>query len=78
VSTVRPFEHYFCGVCGFLFAVALSLLFYPFLVATTGSLGVLATTAIVSTVVFGWGLAWLALELLWEWYAGRLFVSHPP
>ncbi len=56
---------------GLVVAVALTAVCYPVLVAVTGSLGMLATTAIVSTVVLVWGLGWIGFELLWEWRAGR-------
>ena len=71
VKGVRPLEHYACGVGSLVFAVVLAALLYPLLVSLTWSLGILATTAIVSTVVLVWGLGWIGLELLWEWRAGR-------
>lgn len=74
--TVASFEHYSCGVCSFLLAAVFALLFYPLLVSMTLPLGMLATTAILSTVVLVWGLGWIGFELLWEWRAGRLFTAR--
>ncbi|MGN8213580.1 hypothetical protein [Halococcus salifodinae] len=71
VEGVRPFEHYACAVGSLVIAVVLGALLYPLLVSLTWSLGILATTAIVATVVLVWGLGWIGLELLWEWRAGR-------
>lgn len=75
--TVEPFEHYSCGVCSLLLTAVFALLFYPLLVSMTLPLGILTTTAILSTVVLVWGLGWIGFELLWEWRAGRLFASRP-
>lgn|GEM_PF-5134596 len=54
-----------------LLAVLLVWLFYAPLVSIMVPLGTIATTAIVMTVVFVWGLGWIGFELLWEWRAGR-------
>ena len=71
VESVRGFEHYTCAVGSLVVAVVLAAVLYPLLVSLTWSLGILATTAITSTVVLVWGLGWIGLELLWEWRAGR-------
>lgn len=70
-ESVRPLEHYTCAIGSLVVAIVLATLLYPLLVSLTWSLGILATTAIVSTVVLVWGLGWIGFELLWEWRAGR-------
>jgi hypothetical protein len=71
-TTVRPLEHYSCGVVSLLFAGVLVSVFYPLLVSLTTPLGMFATTALVSVAVLVWGFGWIGAELLWEWRAGRL------
>ncbi|WP_256686230.1 hypothetical protein [Halococcus qingdaonensis] len=52
-------------------AIVLTVLFYPLLVSLALGLEMLATTALVSAVVLVWCLAWIGLELLWEWQTER-------
>ena len=51
-----------------------ALLLYPLLVALTRPLQLLASTAIVFVLVFLWLLIWLAIEVAWEWRAGRISI----
>lgn len=68
---VRPLEHYSCGVVSLLFIGMLTVVLYPVLVSIMMPLGMFATTALVLTVAFIWGIGWIGAELLWEWRAGR-------
>lgn len=68
---IGSIEHHLCGAGGLLLAIMLTVLFYPLLVSLALGLEMLATTALVSVVVLVWCIAWIGLELLWEWQAGR-------
>ena len=71
-ETVGTVEHCLCGVAGLLCTVAILALWYPALVAATQSLYVLSSTAVVAVVTPLWLLAWLGVEFVWQWRAGRL------
>jgi hypothetical protein len=49
-----------------------AFLLYPLLVSVTRPLQLLSSTAIVFALVFLWFLLWLAIEIAWEWRAGRI------
>ncbi len=68
---IGSLEHHLCGAGGLLVAIVLTVLFYPLLVSLALGLEMLATTALVSAVVLVWCLAWIGLELLWEWQTER-------
>ncbi|WP_255494065.1 hypothetical protein [Halarchaeum sp. CBA1220] len=74
-DTVTPVgwrEHYTCAAASLAATVVAVALLYPALVALTRPLGVFSTTALVLGVAAVMGVAWLTLELVWEWCAGRL------
>lgn len=71
--TVGAVEHYSCGVASLLVTVVFVAFVYSSLVALTEALGILASTWLVLAVFAIWFGAWLLLELVWEWRAGRLF-----
>lgn len=70
-NRVGSVEHYLCGAGSFFLTVGFAILFYPYLVSLTAQLEMLATTALVSTLVVIWAIGWIGFELLWEWRAGR-------
>jgi hypothetical protein len=49
---------------------------YPIIVALTQPLYVLSSTLIVFALFAIWLVTWLALEVAWEWRAGRLSLDH--
>jgi hypothetical protein len=72
VETVGTVEHVACGLTGLFVAGVLVTAFYPALVAVTSALRMLSSTALVFVAVGLWFAVWAALELVWEWRAGRL------
>ncbi len=75
-ETVSTVEHCSCGLAGLLATAVLVIFVYPVLVAVTQPLYVLSSTLIVFALFAVWLVTWLALELAWEWRAGRLTVDQ--
>ena len=71
-KSVRPGEHYSCGVIGLLFAGVLTVALYLLFVSIAMPLGMFATTVLISIFALAWGVEWIGAELLWEWNTGRL------
>jgi hypothetical protein len=71
-AVVGAVEHVTCGLIGLLVAAVLVSAVYPWLVAATSALQLLSSTALVFIAVGLWFLSWGALEMAWEWRAGRL------
>ena len=69
---VGAVQHYACAVASLLATGLILLAGYSALVALTRPLHVLSSTALVFAVVSLWLLMWAALEVTWEWRAGRL------
>lgn len=69
-------EHCACCVTGLVAVSLTALLVYPVLVAATRPLQLLSSTAIVFVLVFLWLLVWVAIEIAWEWRAGRIPVER--
>jgi hypothetical protein len=65
-------EHCVCGAVGLLATLLTLVGGYSLFLAATRPLGMFASTALVFLAVALWIGSWLALELLWEWRAGRL------
>jgi hypothetical protein len=70
--TVGTLEHWSCGLAGLVATAAVVLVGYPVLVWLVRPLQLLSTTALLLLLVGVWLITWLALELAWEWRAGRL------
>ena len=75
-GAVTPIEHYACSLAGFVVAVATGAIAYPLLIGATESLHLLSSTAIAFALLLLWFLAWLSIEIAWEWRAGRVAVGR--
>jgi len=69
---IDPVEHVTCSLAALAVVGALVLVGYPLLVVLTQPLRLLSSTAIAFALLSVWLLAWLAIEIVWEWRAGRL------
>lgn len=73
--SVDPLEHCACCLVGLLTVGICLLAFYPVLLAATRPLEPLSSTALVVVLVSLWVAVWAAVELAWEWRAGRVSIT---
>jgi len=71
-DTVTPIEHYTCSLIGFVVMLVTGVAVYPALAGAAESLQMLSSTAIAFALLLLWLVAWLSIEVAWEWRAGRV------
>ncbi|MDS0221184.1 hypothetical protein NDI54_07475 [Haloarcula sp. S1AR25-5A] len=71
-SVVDPVEHYVTGILGFVATLLLGVQLYPWLQAVAGPSSFLGATWLVFSFAAVWLVCWIALEVAWEWRAGRV------
>jgi hypothetical protein len=65
-------QTYLCCLTGGAIAAIVGILLLPLLVQLTRPFGVLSSITLVSLFLFGWMLAWLLVEYVWEVRSGRV------
>ncbi|EMA21683.1 MULTISPECIES: hypothetical protein [Haloarcula] len=64
-------EHYVTGILGLVATLVIGVQAYPWLQATAGP-SYLGSTWLVFSFAAVWLVCWIALEVAWEWRAGRV------
>jgi len=64
-------EHYVTGVLGLVATLVIGVQAYPWLQTTAGP-SYLGSTWLVFSFAAVWLVCWTALEVAWEWRAGRV------
>jgi hypothetical protein len=70
-SVANPVEHYVTGILGLVATLLLGIQVYPWLQAIAGP-SYLGSTWLVFSFAAIWLVCWIALEVAWEWRAGRV------
>ncbi|EMA10158.1 hypothetical protein SAMN05443574_110106 [Haloarcula vallismortis] len=65
-------EHYVTGILGLVVTLIIGVQAYPWLQPIAGTTTYLGSTWLVFTFAAIWLVCWIALELAWEWRAGRV------
>jgi hypothetical protein len=65
-------EHYMSGVLGLLATLVVGVQVYPWLQAVAGPSSYLGSTWLVFSFAAVWLVCWIAVEVAWEWRAGRV------
>jgi hypothetical protein len=65
-------EHYVTGILGLVATVVVGLQAYPWLQSVAEPTSYLGSTWLVFSFAAIWLVCWIALELAWEWRAGRV------
>ena len=65
-------EHYMTGILGLVATLVVGVQAYPWLQSVADTTSYLGSTWLVFTLAATWLVCWIALEVAWEWRAGRV------
>ncbi|MHC3380521.1 hypothetical protein [Haloarcula sp. H-GB5] len=65
-------EHYVTGILGLVATLVVGVQAYPWFQSVAGTTAYLGSTWLVFSFATVWLVCWIALELAWEWRAGRI------
>jgi hypothetical protein len=72
-KSASSFEHWLTGIVGLGVTLVVAFAVYSTVVSMAHQLQYLSSTAVVFLFFAFWIALWGALEIAWEWRAGRLF-----
>jgi ABC-type antimicrobial peptide transport system permease subunit len=65
-------EHYVTGILGLVATLVVGVQAYPWLQSAAEAMSYLGSTWLVFSLAAIWLVCWIALEVAWEWRAGRV------
>jgi len=65
-------EHYVTGILGLVATLVIGVQAYPWLQSVAEAMSYLGSTWLVFSFAAVWLVCWTALEVAWEWRAGRV------
>ena len=71
-SVGNAVEHYVTGILGLVATLVVGMQVYPSLQSVTDTTSYLGPTWLVFSFAAIWLVCWIALEVAWEWRAGRV------